>query len=683
MNVLSPMISLIDKCSLDRRKPTLEISLAEFRLLSPRMETLTSLSLSWANFCGPFDINTPLVVLTEVFRSRGIETSEEEILEGHEECLDLCNDSDVNVIANPPVLEEDIIVAGRFFTTRNTLTCKEIKGFLDRFCLLYDEIEQSSKEELFARVQKSEIGYLDENKLPLPMLYHIARKLEIPMMASYSIEKIQTRILLESSLFTPFLESDNTTFLRQLAPFLTKEKKEMRCAILAALDVPWKKLLENKVKSYQLVESGANTIDPIEVVPKTPPKPVTEDFPLKYSDISRIRSSSILISRTRLLTNQEAIWFAARNLLIDITYSDDPLATINFLQEQFRKVPNHDTDLEKSISRSIVAMIANDPKLKKIHSYNHYLLDLRFTFNPKLPYNCYLNNFPELALREGLIDSSKPIDYEKIYQDMCEITTEPNFYVGRQLLTEEETLNFENILKVDEKGQMFSNTEIISYGILSGNVPFKVMTVTEIVNYFAITRSLTNPFVPKQPLDRRSRTRLTNLSKRIGDIIRTLMQEEIDGKASIKSFQETFLKYDISQQISIQKLLKRILKLGMIMRGWNENDDYPLSKAGSLTIEEIEQRVSESLPAILEDSSYNHIRNCRLFAHQNGEYVVSNLSQVGTTLHERFLIILENKSDDSCLKVSSNWLISTAFQLLETTKKRQKFSLASMKFLLE
>tara|TARA_Y100000310_G_C20596490_1_gene770784 strand:- start:495 stop:1454 length:960 start_codon:yes stop_codon:yes gene_type:complete len=123
----------------------------------------------------------------------------------------------------------------------------------------------------------------------------------------------------------------------------------------------------------------------------------------------------------------------------------------------------------------------------------------------------------------------------------------------------------------------------------------------------------------------------------------------------------------------INNLFDIIFELGMVMRGWDKESEYPLSLTScegfSLNYDEIETRVGEFMQKVVDninsmtDTTKMIIKSLPLIklSEKDKSYFRNTNSDEGLTFYDRLMLISSSPdSIYSCLRLSSNYIIATS-----------------------
>ena len=160
------------------------------------------------------------------------------------------------------------------------------------------------------------------------------------------------------------------------------------------------------------------------------------------------------------------------------------------------------------------------------------------------------------------------------------------------------------------------------------------------------------------------------------ELLNTIRDTKIIGNVMNSKMKE-FISYvkncDSNTKVQIDTIFDNMFNLGMIMRGWNKKDEYPLSEKQcqdyAIKYDNIETDVIDTIKTLLDningmtDTTKMLIKSLPLIKITEKEknyYRNSNVEE-GLTFYDR-LILISTKPDNvySCLRLSSNYIVSTS-----------------------
>lgn len=282
-------------------------------------------------------------------------------------------------------------------------------------------------------------------------------------------------------------------------------------------------------------------------------------------------------------------------------------------------------------------------------------------FNPKFPYKMYnKNRLEELITCEGYT-SSEIIEMELVdlYDHLQIIALSETFHHGcRDPIKNKETPI--DLLDVNS----LSKDECISFGYNE----FTVLTYKELYDFYNNSKQLINPVsTSKEKLSQLSVKKLLYLCRNKDDL-RSLLSSMLDSEKNtviediLSSINEDTI--GTTKEV-IVNFMKMLFELGVNMRGWDNQNIYPITESFELDLDKIERRVNESLDSIrLYSENFPQcaqITKLRLVKYQHGSYILSSEDD-GFTIQDRINIIKQNNTIYACIRMSSNWILSSVYK---------------------
>lgn len=337
--------------------------------------------------------------------------------------------------------------------------------------------------------------------------------------------------------------------------------------------------------------------------------------------------------------------------------------------------------------------VPSDPWMNYWSKRTSNLFDLLVSFNPIFP-ECYYNptTLNSMAMLECY--SAEELNNSSSYELMQLAFVTETFYMGElPNLTSRQTLI--NLDDIDE----VPYGELFCYGSLDNTVT--AITVEELTHMFNINRNFTNPFKQDSVFTDRSISKLKKLlQSKIGPVNNLSLQTqrhisydtanarkklvelitslEILTKSNDLSTRNLVSLYNDSScdiKKSIVDMLTKLLHIGMYMRGWMGNGyDYPVTRAPVPSEREAEVAINITQSISSFESSCEslgiigkQILDLPLVKYRDGQYHLSNNINDGLTISERLNIVKQGdttKNMASCVRLSSNWICSTAHKYL-------------------
>lgn len=219
------------------------------------------------------------------------------------------------------------------------------------------------------------------------------------------------------------------------------------------------------------------------------------------------------------------------------------------------------------------------------------------------------------------------------------------------------------------------------------------VTLEELIASFKAGKDFSiSLFEPHEMLSEKSVNKLMLLypdSQALKDAIKEVRYNHVSQDEALNKLAETYSLSVPTYKEKIKNIINQILYIGMYMRGWDGESEYPVIDT-IVTLErtdEVELNVSTSiikLKDLLEEVPDLNpiITSLPLVRHKGGHYVKSININDGLTIMERINIVQTgNTSEDeaSCIRLSSNWICSSAHMYLVKIGEKEPFDLASLR----
>jgi len=377
-----------------------------------------------------------------------------------------------------------------------------------------------------------------------------------------------------------------------------------------------------------------------------------------FSDISRnsidkIKNLDKPFIRS-VITNEEAIVYAAKNYNLDITESSSPAREF----VEITKSSNYKPILQDNFQSN--------------YKINPLYYDLTKFWKSRL-----ISLYDDKTIM--MLLSSECVNYKDISdpkQFLYELTLTKNIYHGiiPDSKTTETYIYKTPLYEVNPK-------HMISYGILDTKEVI-VLTPEEITNFLKIHKEFRDFINEGEILGERIIKKLILICKsfpheqKFTDLLNTIRDTKTFGNLMNSKMKEliSYIKNcDKLTKDSIDSMFFNMFKLGMSMRGWEPEKDYPLSRTQcenyAINYDEIENRVSDKIKLVIDDinsmsdTTKMIIKSLPLIKlnEKDKSYYRNTNSDEGISFYDR-LILISSKPESiySCLRLSSNYIVSTA-----------------------
>lgn len=376
-------------------------------------------------------------------------------------------------------------------------------------------------------------------------------------------------------------------------------------------------------------------------------------------------------------TFSDAVCMAAKNYNVDLSIAKNPIV------EYYRLISG-----ASYTQKNMVDLVTVDPGA----------LSLSINFNPLFPCNFY----PKSTL--NLIGSKYPIESttsNNIYQELSEYFMLDNFHLGVIPGVEDFTTSIEMLDLLDKKER--EGNIILTYG--SKTTTMRLYTVSELTSLFTNNKNFKCPHGGDfskscisylQTMCIRNKKKVPIFRRDNGDdpwdMLRQAISECIMYQSRVTTH-EKVLRSRYTNLSTIDKnlvinILTNVLNSGMYMRGWKGDvNNYPLQDTSNTDTRYTDIKSCECLTnyynllSKLEDSSI--ITDLPLLIFSDNEYRVCSNDDEGLTIHGRIFIVQNGDHTtniNSCIRMSSNWLVSSAYKYLQALNHKPNFDIGRLKY---
>jgi len=402
---------------------------------------------------------------------------------------------------------------------------------------------------------------------------------------------------------------------------------------------------------------------------------ITEESEISYNILENIHKSltdiRYLQKSINPSSNQGAIALSAINYDIDISKSSVPIDEYKML---------------KLIGRTDYIPI--DKYMQYWYKTNPSIFDLTVYFNPLFPSVYYNNNdLINMVINQG-------------YKEEDLINDQP--YELLQLSHVSETFYYGELpnLRIKETPILILDIKEVPYGQLlcygSLNTFTKPISIEELIELFNNNENFSDPFSTSTVIPQLAINKLKlmmcchighipnlllseetiNLRKKLYDVIINIENLYKYKDNATRQLRSIYKNTDPETKNMIKKSLLNLLFVGMYMRGWEgkEEEEFPV-KTAYVPIEKTADVAMNVTNSINEYENTlrrlgrigTQINNLPLVLYKDKEYHISNSDKEGLTIGDRIKIVKEGDSTSntsSCIRLSSNWLCSSAHKYL-------------------
>ncbi len=552
------------------------------------------------------------------------------------------------------MIKENVITLNDLLNDRND----EISDMQDKIDTLSDELRKC-KNELASFISDNSIG-TNKSQFNSSLTELLTNEMEF---VKSEIQGMRTDIILnkgneqEIQRLREELESQSSTILKleslnismleenSKIEILEKESNKLR-EIVSSSDADLaetKSLLfkaNNKINSLEIsqaevLEKQKNLEENREII-------TFENLIKSHEALHNIK---YIQSSLKPVTHTGAIALAAILFLKDISMAKQPLKELESIKED----PFNYTPL--------------DSEMNYWWNKNNLIFDLNKYFNPLFPYMYYPKEILEnLLLNYGI--SNQEEDEFTIYSILSSVHSEGGFIPSLIPNCNESTyITCEKIKNIPDK-------EILSFGIFGKGSD--AYTYEEIYESFIKNKYLAFP----KNLEVLSSEKVSSLlscvhssksefKERLINIITYLFNMQEENESSIRKILNEKSQVEREEIITV---LKKLLYCGMSMRGWKKGNSYPI------TSEETSVKNEDELMIIVNENirEYNSLKpefleivnNLPLVYYRKGKFIEVKEESEGKTIGKRLDILISDKDDNACIRLSSNFFIHSAYKYL-------------------
>lgn len=424
----------------------------------------------------------------------------------------------------------------------------------------------------------------------------------------------------------------------------------------------WTNLPKDRLRSmcfHSLYQSDKKTLINLLLVGEglTPSSTLTDFSSEEYKpdhfyltqQIENFYELSYLQKTYRPLYDSGAVICAALNFRIDLLWSKDPSADYYRLRQYGTKEFHF-----------------QDPQLDDIYHRNGRFFSLDFTFRPFYSPLYYPEGIDTLLTQYGLSNTAT-------YEDLVSESVSETFYSGPL----PHTTSKETSILCEEIAAL-PYGELFYYGSLDDLQP---LSLNEIYSNMSIRNNFSNPLRTNENYRDTAIIRLKELLKvppsfhPLSPSTSQLYQRTLDQIEKIISWNKddpTLLRQikRWTGRKEIKAFWEELTKLGFFMRGWKGGEHpWPIKSIETQSLptefDLLEKNVHEQLIVVKRYfDDYPALQDFPLYIYKCDKYERSSSSEEGLTIFERLNIISQSESLNSCIRISSYWLLSSAHKYM-------------------
>lgn len=291
--------------------------------------------------------------------------------------------------------------------------------------------------------------------------------------------------------------------------------------------------------------------------------------------------------------------------------------------------------------------LPSDPEVRSHYIHNPQYYHIKATFQPEFP-ECY---YTEEILRNHALMFGKIsiIAEDDLYRYCCKASKVNHFYVGRgksvvntltalDVYTDNVLLNYDNNhITCSELTAWWSSENQFTSPYERRILPKKVITRLRLLLYYDIVPN------PNHNLSNEEKAERTTLLNLIDSIVSNVDQIPVIAPSNNKYF-------------------KKLMKIGMYMRGWSGKGAYPLSVKDCYNKETDVKTISRLVTSM--KNIPKAVSDFTLYIYLHGSYVRDNGDY--NTIGKRLAIIQDESVDveDACIRTTSNYFVATAYRVI-------------------
>lgn len=385
-----------------------------------------------------------------------------------------------------------------------------------------------------------------------------------------------------------------------------------------------------------------------------------EKISTTFRDFFERDSSEVILEKYQPKNHEESIIFCKLKYNIDLFNALSPLDEYSSINDDYSP---HDTRMKKLISRDKSWIV--DSKYLLPHFINIYTDDELESF----------------ARDEGM---RHPYDIDNARTNLWELTKRNHIYLGIHPYVNQDKIT--TIIYQDEIESVNSCDDVL-FTIGKTHYPesLYVITLNELFNFFKSNKHFYLPHNARYYFEDFSINKLEqfcmksleqNHSEEIENMIK-LIKEIKESEQDVQSSVDKINNLDESDKETIRVILNHIKELAFYMRGWkvNNNESLPLASEetqskdvdfaqieSNYTIQyvkllEVYENSSEELQGIINDI-YLMVKKEKK---DETVFIRSPSNEIGISVMERLEKINKNENDNSCIRLSSNYILYTVW----------------------
>lgn len=409
----------------------------------------------------------------------------------------------------------------------------------------------------------------------------------------------------------------------------------------------------------------------------------------------RWESRMYTIERHEPQSHDEAVLLAAMHYGVDIHRSSNPLREYTHL---LLSISTYAYASRPRVWGCVQYVHPVDPVLATWTSKNPDALSLRYAYVPVFP----IELWPHEAAKDIAERWGKSATHESHVMTDTEFlqwrAVSNHFYAGVPYAPS----NMQTHVDLTDVSTLPPN-DAIAFG--NEEQGYTLLTWQELQRWLDIRKHAVWPSAHVQTIDTCALVQLERLSTLrqwfpLVQTVRMLREEEQENKQSVRAFVTAWTRATLHEQQAVLTVLWTWLYLGMAMRGWNQVppssiqgisktayylvNPFPLSETAVESGDTLDVRIHQWV-TLLNDaldactpSWRTIIARAHLHLYTEGKYIPAHDSEQGITLEDRLRVMTRTESVYACVRLSSNWMCSSAYYYLSQIGTDMPFAIRDL-----
>ena len=406
---------------------------------------------------------------------------------------------------------------------------------------------------------------------------------------------------------------------------------------------------------------------------------------LKKSYINTLGSKNVkdwLMKTYEPNNHSEAIMFAKNNYNINIFYAHSPV-------DEYKWIRSLD---------DISNYTPKDDKLTSLYNRDPSWFDTDTAWIEPLLNIYSKSKLHSFAINEGF---SHRDDLKEAYESLMDLGDKNHIYLGIHPALHTDCKVYETIIGKEDVTNINSIEDdiILTIGKTTKNNEMYLTTIGELYGLFDINHSFSLPHSPIYYFNSISIKKLKIICSNVcGSTKKKMIMNKMN---VIIEYIEKFMnevdchidrikKLNNEDQNCIKSFINGIIHLSYYMRGWKvgDNKECPLSSEmtqttrdgfddieANYTLQSIEnEELYNSFPEEIKDIIDGIALMIKTDVDGVTKFVQSSSNEIGRTIMDRLNIIRNNENDNSCIRLSSNYLLYSCWYYMKSVFDEEPFN---------